>query len=472
MSKKYWLEIYGCQMNFAEGYALENSLKQQGWEQADVPEKADAVILHTCSVRQTAENRIWGRIGFFKHLKQTNPAKLVVMGCMAERLKVELRKKEPAIDLVVGNFEKEQLPDLIDDLNGMPSPGVIPRQSAAENSVHNTASPSGSSVSPAKEYEAPEERPFHFQDSHQREKDFHAFVPIMHGCDNFCTYCIVPHVRGREVSRSPRNIRRELQGLEAHGVKEITLLGQNVNSYSYGGGGTTDSTTRQYKFPDILKEILDQLENIEWVRFLTSHPKDVPQQLIEMIATEPRLCTHIHLPVQHGSSSVLKRMNRKYTREDYVQLVTQIRNSIDEPALTTDIMIGFPGETEADFQATLDLMREVEFDDAFMYYFNPRTGTPAAEFEGQVDHQTKLDRLSEIISLQREISQRRRMKQVGRRERVLVESVSKKNPRELLARTERDHMVVFPGESTLIGQFVNVQIDSMRGNTLKGTYIG
>ena len=460
MSKKYWLEIYGCQMIFAEGYALENSLKQQGWEQADIPERADAVILHTCSVRQTAENRIWGRIGFFKHLKQTNPVKLVVMGCMAERLKVELRKKEPAIDLVVGNFEKEQLPDLIENFNN--------NQSDTTQTPHTTSTAS----SPGEEeYESPEEKPFHFQDSHQREKDFHAFVPIMHGCDNFCTYCIVPHVRGREISRSPQDISRELQGLEANGVKEITLLGQNVNSYSYDRDAT-DSVTWQYKFPDILKEILDQLDSIEWVRFLTSHPKDIPQRLIQMIATEPRLCSHIHLPVQHGSSSVLKRMNRKYTRDDYLQLVTQIRSSIDEPALTTDIMIGFPGETEADFQATLDLMREVEFDDAFMYYFNPRSGTPAADFEGQIDHQTKLDRLSEIIALQKEISRTKREKRVGKEERVLVESPSKKNPRELLARTERDHMVVFPGNSSLIGQFVKVRIDSMVGNTLKGIYTG
>jgi len=453
MSKKYWLEIYGCQMNFAEGYALENSLKQQGWEQAGRPEEADAAILHTCSVRQTAENRIWGRIGFFKHLKQKHPAKLVVMGCMAERLKVELRKKEPAIDLVVGNFEKEQLPDLIENLN------------RNHQSDTTQVSPTMSTAP------SPEEKPFHFQDSHQRERDFHAFVPIMHGCNNFCTYCIVPHVRGREVSRSPQDIRRELQSLEANGVKEITLLGQNVNSYSYGDS-TTDPTNQQHKFPDILKEIIDELDNIEWVRFLTSHPKDVPQQLIEMIASEPRLCKHLHLPVQHGSSSVLKRMNRKYTREDYLQLVTQIRSIIDEPALTTDIMIGFPGETEADFKATLDLMREVEFDDAFMYYFNPRTGTPAAGFEDQIDHQTKLDRLSEIIALQKEISRKRRAKRVGKEERVLVESLSKKNPSELLARTERDHMVVFPGDSALIGKFVQVRIDSMVGNTLKGVYTG
>ncbi|MFW5727076.1 MAG: tRNA (N6-isopentenyl adenosine(37)-C2)-methylthiotransferase MiaB [Spirochaetia bacterium] len=440
MPEKYWLEIYGCQMNFAEGYALEIELKQNGWQAAETPEEADAVILHTCSVRQTAENRIWGRIGFFKHMKQEKPLKLIVMGCMAERLKAELQAKEPAIDLVVGNFEKQQLPNLIGDLS--------------RNSSY--------SISPGGAADQSQEQPFSFQDFHQKENDFHAYVPIMHGCNNFCTYCIVPHVRGREVSRSPAEIKVELQRLEAHGVKEITLLGQNVNSYSY------HTEARHYRFPDILKLILDQLDSVKWLRFLTSHPKDVPNELVEMISTEARLCNHIHLPVQHGSSSVLKRMNRKYTRDEYLRTIEHMRKVINEPAITTDIMIGFPGETEQDFRDTLDLMREVEFDDAFMYYFNPREGTPAAVFDEQVPHQTKLDRLSEVIALQREITHSRKMKRVGKVEQVIVESVSKKKPDELLGRTERDHMVVFPGTTDSIGEFVKVKIESMAGNTLKG----
>lgn len=449
MTNTYWLEIYGCQMNFAEGYALETELKQQGWQPAEAPEKADAVILHTCSVRQTAENRIWGRIGFFKHLKQEKPVKLIVMGCMAERLKIELQAKEPSIDLVVGNFEKQQLPGLIAGLN-------------SSESLTRAAPQKPLAAGPEYSAEA-QESPFSFQDYHQRENDFHAYVPIMHGCNNFCSYCIVPHVRGREVSRSPREIGAELQRLETHGVKEITLLGQNVNSYSYQGD------SQHYKFPDILKEILEQLESIQWVRFLTSHPKDVPPELVRMLASEPRLCRHIHLPVQHGSSSVLKRMNRKYTREDYLRTIEHMRRDIDDPAISTDIMIGFPGETEDDFRETLDLMREVEFDDAFMYYFNPRAGTPAASFAEQVPHQTKLDRLSELIALQRDIGRRRKQRRVGKVEQVIVESVSKKNPQELLGRTERDHMVVFPGSTDLIGQFVRVAIESMAGNTLKGS---
>jgi tRNA-2-methylthio-N6-dimethylallyladenosine synthase len=449
MPTTYWLEIYGCQMNFAEGYALETGLKHKGWEPAKTPESADAVILHTCSVRQTAENRIWGRIGFFKHLKQEKPIKLIVMGCMAERLKRELQAKEPAIDLVVGNFDKQQLPNLITDLNsGRSSQNSAPQAPLSANSEYSSET---------------QESPFAFQDYHQRENDFHAYVPIMHGCNNFCTYCIVPHVRGREVSRSPQEIGAELLQLESKGVKEVTLLGQNVNSYSY------TSESLHYKFPDILKEILGQLDNVQWLRFLTSHPKDVPPELVQMIASEPRLCKHIHLPVQHGSSSVLERMNRKYTREDYLRTIENMRKYIDDPAISTDIMIGFPGETEQDFRATLDLMREVEFDDAFMYYFNPREGTPAASFEEQIPHQIKLDRLSEVIALQHEIGRRRKQRRVGQVERVIVESVSKKNPRELLGRTERDHMVVFPGSTDLIGQFVRVTIESMTGNTLKGS---
>ena len=435
-------------MNFAEGYALERELKQNGWHAAETSEEADVVILHTCSVRQTAENRIWGRIGFFKHLKQEKPLKLIVIGCMAERLKIELQEKEPAIDLVVGNFQKQQLPELINDLGAASSlKNCHPAHTRNEYSTEES------------------EHPFSFQNYHQKENDFHAYVPIMHGCNNFCTYCIVPHVRGREVSRSPEEITSELRRLETHGVKEITLLGQNVNSYSF------KSEAQEYRFPDILKSILEQLDTIQWVRFLTSHPKDVPPELINMLASEPRLCKHVHLPVQHGSSSVLKRMNRKYTREDYLRIIEHMRTTIDEPALTTDIMIGFPGETEQDFKDTLDLMRRVQFDDAFMYYFNPREGTPAATFDGQVPHQTKLDRLSEVIALQREISHSRKLKRVGKVEQVIVESVSKKNPHELLGRTERDHMVVFPGSAELIGQFTQVKIESMAGNTLKGSRI-
>ena len=431
---KYWLEIYGCQMNFAEGYALEGELKRRGWQAAASAEEADVAILHTCSVRQTAENRVWGRIGYFKHIKQDRPQKLVLMGCMAERVKEEVKKREPAIDMVVGNYSKSELPRMLERMFKDGEPGSDPL----------------------------EEKPFVFQNDHAKEGDFHAYLPIMHGCNNFCSYCIVPYVRGREVSRAPEEILQELERLEKRGVKEITLLGQNVNSYFY---------ENRLRFPDILKMIIDHGSSDSWIRFLTSHPKDVPEELIELLATEERLCRHLHLPVQHGSSTVLKRMNRKYTREEYESLVRRIRERVPEISLTTDLLIGFPGESEQDFEETLDLMRKIRFDDAYMYYFNPREGTPAAKFDDQVPHQTKLDRLAEVIELQRRIGLENKGAKIGTIVRALVDSVSKRNERELQGRTEGDQPVIFPGDRSLLGRFVELRLTAVQGGTLRAELV-
>lgn len=443
MPKRYWLEIYGCQMNFAEGYALETELGKRGWEAAKKPEDADVAVLHTCSVRQTAENRIWGRIGFFKHLKQSREQKLVVMGCMAERLKDDIKKREPAVDMVVGNFVKGELADL---LTGMGDGGT-------------------------REIDLFEARPFEFQQNHLHEHDFHAYVPIMHGCNNFCTYCIVPYVRGREVSRPPGEIIDEIHRLEKNGVKEISLLGQNVNSYFYPNpdSGGTDIKKSGMNFPELLKLVIEEVGSVEWIRFITSHPKDVHPGLIDLIAGEKKLCSHVHLPVQHGSSSVLRRMNRKYSREDYVKLVADMRSRIRDLSLTTDIMIGFPGETEMEFRDTLRLMEELRFDDAFMYYFNPREGTPAAVFNDQLPKSLKLERLSEVIELQQKISHEKKLERLGRVEKVLAESVSRKNTRELLGRTERDRSVVFPATADGIGNFFDIKLEELHGNTYRGS---
>jgi tRNA-2-methylthio-N6-dimethylallyladenosine synthase len=448
MSKRYWLEIYGCQMNFAEGYALENELEKRGWETAERPEEADVAVLHTCSVRQTAENRIWGRIGFFKHLKQSRAQKLVVMGCMAERLKEDIRKGEPAVDMVVGNFAKNKLAEMLTELE---------EGTAGEGTAGNAK----------REFDYFEEGPLEFQEDHLHGGDFHAYVPIMHGCDNFCTYCIVPYVRGREVSRAPEKIIEEIHHLEQRGVREISLLGQNVNSYFYtdpdgNGQGSLN-------FPALLKLVLKETDSLEWIRFITSHPKDVDPELIDLIAGEERLCSHLHLPVQHGSSTVLKRMNRKYSREDYEKLVAAMRSSIRDLSLTTDIMIGFPGETEKDFKETLELMEEIRFDDAFMYYFNPREGTPAAAFDDQIPKSLKLERLAELIEVQKKISREKRLERIGRIEKVLAESVSKKNRKELLGRTERDKSVVFPAPVEGIGKFFHIKLEGLNGNTYRGS---
>ncbi len=430
---RYWIETYGCQMNKAESAALEREMTEAGWMPAAGAEDADLVILNTCSVRETAEERIWGRIGRYKSLKKKHRFTLVVMGCMAERLKEDIRTEAPAVDLVVGTFQKESF---------------LRRLQTARSEIASAR--------------LDETGGYKFSARHAMEGDYKAFVPIMHGCDNFCSYCIVPYVRGREVSRDPEMIFAELEELFSRGVREITLLGQNVNSYKYSSGGSV------LDFPGLLRALLHRFPDVPWIRFLTSHPKDFSDRLIETMAGNRALCRHIHLPVQHGSDSILAAMNRKYTREDYIRLVGRIRSAVPDVSLGTDILIGFPGETETDFRLTLELMKEVRFDDAFTYYYNPRKGTKAYDMPDTVPEDLKLERLAAIIDLQREITRDRKKERLGNGAVVLVEGVSKKKDGELLARTERDEMVVFPGPRDLIGNFAEVRLAELRGNTFVG----
>ena len=419
-------------MNTAESNAIIADLRNKGWEEAESEEIADFVLINTCSVRQTAENRIWGRIGHYKHLKKSKNFTLAVTGCMAERLKGDLKKKAPAVDMVIGNFEKERLIEYLDN-------NEIWKDNLVADGEYN------------------------FRELHLAENEFKAMVPIMHGCNNFCTYCIVPFVRGREVSRSPESIIKELRELELKGVKEITLLGQNVNSYRYV------QKDMDIDFSGLLKLILKETKNPGWIRFMSSHPKDVPEDLIDLIAENERLCNHIHLAVQHGSDRVLKRMNRRYTRSGFITLANKMKNRIPDISITTDLLIGFPGESLDDLELTKDLMKEIEFNDAFTYYYNPREGTKAFNYTDNIEEKEKLKRLDEIIKIQRQISNKLRKNRVGQVVRVLVESVSRKNSRELLARTEKNEMVVFPGERNLIGTFQNIKLISLGGNTFKGS---
>jgi len=429
--KYYWLETYGCQMNTAESNAIIADLKNKGWKEAESEARADFVLLNTCSVRQTAENRIWGRIGYYKHLKESKDFTLAVTGCMAERLKGEIQKKAPAVDMVIGNFNKEILSEYLDT-----------HELWTDNLVSKGE--------------------YNFREIHLVENDFKAMVPIMHGCNNFCTYCIVPYVRGREVSRSPKSIINELKKLEQNGVKEVTLLGQNVNSYIYKDNNNVT------KFTDLLKLILSETKSIGWIRFMSSHPKDVPEDLIRLIALNKRLCNHIHLAVQHGSDTILKKMKRNYTRSDFISLSQKMKKTIPDISITTDLLIGFPGETIEDLELTKDLMNNIEFNDAFTYYYNPREGTKAYEFTNNIDSKEKLRRLNEIIELQRSISKKLKLNRVGQIVSVLVESVSRKNSKELLGRTEKNEMVVFVGNRELIGTFQNINLISLNGNTFKG----
>ena len=455
----YYFETYGCQMNFAESAAVEQLFIARGWKKAKSAQVADCAVINTCSVRATAENRIFGRLGWFTGLKALRacepgakskslgdaadyvkdgpkPITVIVMGCMAERLLESLKKDYPVVDYVVGTFAKSQFSKIISEIEEKDCPSELDDKAA-----------------------------YKFASLSYEPGAFTAFVPIMHGCNNFCTYCIVPYVRGREVSRPVDEILKEIDVLSSYGVKEITLLGQNVNSYNSDG----------LKFPGLMKKIADHLAEtsspIGWVRFMSSHPKDLSEELIDVIAENPVLCRHIHLAVQHGSSKILKAMNRTYTREHYLDMVKRIKARIPDVSLTTDLMVGFPGETEEDFEEVLSLMKEVRYETSFMYYYNPREGTPAAKMENQIPVKVKKERLQKMIDLQLEITREEMSARTNRTVKVLCESVSRDNKTELLGKTEQDERVAFAAEKSLIGKFVQVHIDELSGNTFRGTLV-
>ncbi|TFG59094.1 MAG: tRNA (N6-isopentenyl adenosine(37)-C2)-methylthiotransferase MiaB [Spirochaetales bacterium] len=425
MKNAYWLETYGCQMNKAESAALEKELIEYGYIPAHSPDDADVVIMNTCSVRKSAENRIYGRLGVYTALKKKKNFHLSITGCMAERLKDELIRQVPAVDSVVGTFDKKILPLIL-------SGGGKERTEYTFSKFH------GNGASAA------------------------TFIPIMHGCDNFCTYCIVPYVRGREISRAPEELFEEIDHYLGRGVKEITLLGQNVNSYSHG---ETD-------FAGLLSLIAGRVPENIWVRFLTSHPKDLTDGILDVLSSSPVFCRNIHLPAQHGSDRMLAAMNRRYTRDYYMNRVRSIRRILPGATVTTDLMVGFPGEEEEDFRQLLDLMIEADFSESFTYYYNPREGTEAFKLGETVPHEVKITRLQEVIELQKKISRSLRKQEIGKTATVLAENFSKKGEGQLLGRTGQNEMVVFPVPAGRTGgspgDFFKVALVSLSGNTFKG----
>ena len=465
-------------MNIAESAAVEQLFISRGWTEAASAQVADLVVINTCSVRKSAEDRIYGRLGWFTGLKKVRecrpdakakfmeeaveyvkdgpkPLTIVFMGCMAERLLNSVKKDWPCIDYVVGTFAKHHFGDIIT--------AVEEKREAVP--LDNTEK-------------------YQFAPTSYEKGHFEAFVPIMHGCNNFCTYCIVPYVRGREVSRSVIDILKELDTLNRYGVKDITLLGQNVNSYR--GELPADEQERAMieemryparrgepvlNFADLLQICANHIKKtnsgIGWVRFSSSHPKDFSDDVIDVIAKEEVICRHIHLPVQHGSTAVLKKMNRNYTREHYLELAHKIKERVPGVSLTTDIMMGFPTETEQDVQDTLDLMNDIRYESAMMYYYNPREGTPAATWV-QIPEEIRKERLQKVIDLQLIHTDEEMKKQVGRVEKVLVESVTRDNPDELLGKTSRNEKVSFVAPKSTIGKFVQVEITSLNGHTFKG----
>jgi tRNA-2-methylthio-N6-dimethylallyladenosine synthase len=417
-------------MNVAESFAMKQTLSNKKWVEAENGEDADLIIINTCSVRETAETRALGRIAHYRALKKKiTGQKLLVVGCMASRLGETLF--EYGADFVIGTEQKNLFPIVLDKV----SHSSVISYSETDNL---------------------------FSPLHYSPGAFRTFVPIMHGCNNFCSYCIVPFVRGREVSRNPLDIKTEIDFLSKNGLKEITLLGQNVNSYSYTDCGKT------INFPQLLKIIADNVGNIKRVRFLSSHPKDLSLETIKVLQENKIFCKHLHLCVQHGSNKILSLMNRKYTREKYINLVDTLRSEIPDISISTDILVGFPGETEEDFNELLDLMERIKFLYAFTYHYNPRENTAAYNMPCRIDTDIKIQRLQRVMEVQQTHTTELLKKRIGKIEEVLVDKESRKNKNELLCITERDEMLVIEGSKNLIGSYINVTIDSISGNTFRG----
>ena len=438
MNKTFFIQTYGCQMNTAESSSVKETLYNTGWEESTEQADADLIVINTCSVRKTAENRIWGRLGYYKRLKQSSNFKLIVIGCMAERIGNKLAEHE-AVDIVAGPDSYRDIPMLLDKAKTQ-GKGVNVELSEVETY---------SGITPER----------------IQGNQISGFVNIMRGCNNFCTYCIVPYTRGRERSCNPKDIISEVQQFINLNYREITLLGQNVNSYKWIDGDN------QITFPQLV-EMVSQVDPTVRIRFTTSHPKDISDALIEIIAKYPNVCNHIHLPVQSGSNAVLERMNRKYTREYYLERVKKIRELIPNCGLSTDIFCGFPGETEEDFQDSLRLMQEVGYDLAFMFKYSERPGTYAAKkLPDDIDENTKKERLTKIINLQNKISKERNLAEINKTFEVLVEGYSKKSDSDLFGRTQQNKVVVFPNIGYTVGDLVLVKIVSATSATLIGEAI-
>lgn len=431
LSKKVRIETYGCQMNVADSEVVAAVMAMAGYDTTDSDEEAAAVLLNTCSIRDNAEQKIFSRLAYWNAMRRKSGRNIIigVIGCMAERMREELIRKH-GVDLVAGPDSYLHLPDLVAAAEaGMPAIDI--ELSATETYRDVVPRRIGSN-------------------------GVSGFISIMRGCNNFCSYCIVPYTRGRERSREPQSILRELSDLRSRGFREITLLGQNVNSYRYEDIG----------FPDLLAMVAEAAPDMR-VRFTTSHPKDMSDRTLQTIAAHPNIARHIHLPVQSGSDKVLKAMNRKYTREWYLDRVAAIRRILPDAGLSTDMFTGFHDETEEDFQETLSLMREAGFDSAFMFKYSERPGTLASRtMPDNVPEEVKIDRLNRMIALQNELSLESNRHDIGREFEVLVEGVSKRNAGELFGRTSQNKVAVFPAGTARPGDFVRVRVTSATSATL------
>ena len=432
-SQKFFIKTFGCQMNKYDSGMMGKCLQNDGYVLTEKEEDADVILLNTCSVREHAENRVYGIIGQLKPLKKSKPDLIIgVCGCMAQKEGEKLVAKFPQINLVCGTHRFTEIAHILKQAveNGKP---VVDIREEDAGLIH----------------QAPTE-----------STRVCAWVSVMRGCDSFCTYCVVPYLRGRERSKPSMLILDEIEKLAGCGVKEVTLLGQNIAAYGKGLDEKTD-------FAGLLEKV-DRIEGISRIRFLTSHPKDVGDNLFESIRDLEKVCESLHLPMQAGSDRILKLMNRRYTMDYYKKLVDKVRNLVPDIGLSTDIIVGFPGETDEDFAETRKMMETIEFDDAFIYKYSQRPGTKAVLMEEQVEENIKQERIEQLLVLQRKITAKKNEKLSGNQVEVLVEEVSKKNPVYLYGKTRTDKNVVFEGGKELIGQMVDVRIVETGIATLVG----
>ncbi len=436
VEKKLFIETYGCQMNVADSEVVASVMQMAGYEMTEEIQDADAIFVNTCSVRDNAEQKVLGRLQYFQSLKRKKKHLLVgVLGCMAERVKEDLIANHH-VDLVAGPDSYMDLPNLI---------------AAAENGekVINVE------LSTQETYK--DVMPLKLPGVH-----ISGFVSIMRGCNNFCSYCIVPYTRGRERSREVNSILNEIRDMRDKGFKEVTLLGQNVNSYLYEQDG------EQVNFSSLLEKVALEAPNMR-IRFVTSHPKDMSDETLHVIAKYPNICQYIHLPAQSGSSKILKVMNRKYTREWYLDRIAAIRRILPECAISTDLFCGFHSETEEDFQETLSLMREVGYDSAYLFKYSERPGTYAAKhLEDDVPEEVKVRRLQEMIDLQNKLSEESNLRDIGKVFEVLIEGYSKRSHEQLFGRTSQNKVVIFDKKNFHVGQFIRVKIQRASSATLFG----
>lgn len=439
MSKAFYLETFGCQMNVVDSEQIAALLINIGYLQVDSAEQADLILLNTCSVRDKAERKVYGHLGRFKPIKDQRPDLIIgVGGCVAQQEGEKMLDKVAFLDLVFGTHNIHRLPELVQQVEEKRQRGCVT------------------------EFQDRETRLNLFPERTSQES-VTRFVTVMQGCDNFCSYCIVPHVRGREISRPSREVIDEVKGLVAQGVREITLLGQNVNSY-----GNKDAD--ELSFPQLLQK-MNQIDGLQRLRFATSHPKDMTDELIDCFASLDKLCKHIHLPFQCGSDRILELMNRGYNRAEYLSKVEKLKQVCPEIRLTTDIIVGFPGETEEDFQQTLDLVEQVKYADAFTFLYSPRVETAAAKMVDDQSAYQKQQRFDRLLKLQQQISASVWQVDDGQTLDVLVEGESRQGEGQLFGRTTWNRIVNFSGSSDLIGQTVKVKIDRVMRNSHLGTRV-